>query len=78
MLITDLNMPNMDGIELIRQVRALPQYKYMPIVMLTTESQDAKKQAAARRAPVAGSSNRSAANNSSWWPRNSSPDRPFP
>jgi two-component system chemotaxis response regulator CheY len=45
MLITDLNMPNMDGIELIRQVRALPACKYMPIVMLTTESQDAKKQA---------------------------------
>jgi two-component system, chemotaxis family, chemotaxis protein CheY len=45
MLITDLNMPNMDGIELIRQVRALPQYKYVPIVMLTTESQDEKKQA---------------------------------
>ena len=45
MLITDLNMPNMDGIELIRQVRALPQYKYIPIIMLTTESQDAKKQA---------------------------------
>lgn len=45
MLITDLNMPNMDGIELIRQVRALPQYKYVPIVMLTTESQDDKKQA---------------------------------
>lgn len=44
MLITDLNMPNMDGIELIRQVRALPQCKYIPIVMLTTESQDAKKQ----------------------------------
>jgi len=45
MLITDLNMPNMDGIELIRQVRALPNCKYMPIVMLTTESHDAKKQA---------------------------------
>lgn len=45
MVITDLNMPNMDGIELIRQVRALPQYKYVPIVMLTTESQDEKKQA---------------------------------
>jgi two-component system chemotaxis response regulator CheY len=45
MLITDLNMPNMDGIELIRQVRALPSCKYMPIIMLTTESQDAKKQA---------------------------------
>jgi len=45
MLITDLNMPRMDGIDLIRQVRALPQCKYIPIIMLTTESQDAKKQA---------------------------------
>jgi two-component system chemotaxis response regulator CheY len=45
MLLTDLNMPNMDGIELIRQVRALPECKYIPIVMLTTESQDEKKQA---------------------------------
>jgi two-component system, chemotaxis family, chemotaxis protein CheY len=45
MLITDLNMPNMDGIELIRHVRTLPQFKYIPIVMLTTESQDVKKQA---------------------------------
>lgn len=45
LLITDLNMPNMDGIEFIRQVRALPQFKYVPILMLTTESQDAKKQA---------------------------------
>ncbi len=44
MLITDLNMPNMDGLELIRQVRALPPFKYLPILMLTTESQDAKKQ----------------------------------
>jgi two-component system chemotaxis response regulator CheY len=45
MMITDLNMPNMDGIELIKQVRAKPQYKFIPIVMLTTESQDDKKQA---------------------------------
>ena len=44
MLITDLNMPNMDGIELIRQSRTNPQYKFMPIIMLTTESQDSKKQ----------------------------------
>ncbi len=43
MLITDLNMPNMDGIELIRQVRAKPDFKFMPIIMLTTESQDGKK-----------------------------------
>lgn len=45
MLITDLNMPNMDGIELIRQVRALPQYRFLPIIMLTTESDDQKKMA---------------------------------
>ncbi len=45
LLITDLNMPNMDGLELIRQVAQLPAFKYLPIIMLTTESQDAKKQA---------------------------------
>ena len=44
MVITDLNMPNMDGIELIRQLRALPGSKFIPIIMLTTESQDSKKQ----------------------------------
>ena len=45
MMITDLNMPLMDGIELIKSVRAMPEYKFIPIVMLTTESQDDKKQA---------------------------------
>lgn len=45
-VITDLNMPQVDGISLIRQIRAQPQYKYVPIVMLTTESQEEKKQAA--------------------------------
>ena len=44
MVVTDLNMPNMDGIELIRQLRGNPSFKFTPIVMLTTESQDAKKQ----------------------------------
>ena len=44
MLLTDLNMPNMDGIELIRQTRTNPQYKFIPIVMLTTESQPEMKQ----------------------------------
>ncbi len=44
MLITDLNMPNMDGIELIRQTRAKSEYKFIPIVMLTTESQAEMKQ----------------------------------
>ena len=44
MLISDVNMPNMNGIELVRQVRANPAYKFIPIIMLTTESQDSKKQ----------------------------------
>ena len=43
MIITDLNMPNLNGIELIRQVRALPGFKFVPIILLTTESEDAKK-----------------------------------
>jgi two-component system chemotaxis response regulator CheY len=44
MMIVDLNMPKIDGIELIRQVRAQPAYKFIPIIMLTTESQAAKKE----------------------------------
>jgi two-component system, chemotaxis family, chemotaxis protein CheY len=45
MLVTDLNMPGLDGIELIRAVRQLPPCRFMPIIMLTTESQVEKKQA---------------------------------
>jgi len=44
MVITDLNMPRMDGIELIRRLRALPSFKFTPLVLLTTESQPEKKQ----------------------------------
>ena len=44
LVITDLNMPNLDGIGLIRSVRAIPACKGIPILMLTTESQDARKQ----------------------------------
>ena len=43
MIVTDLNMPNLNGIELIKQVRALPGFKFVPIVLLTTESEDSKK-----------------------------------
>ncbi len=46
MVVTDLNMPAMDGIGLIQRLRAHPTYKYVPIVVLTTESEPAKKQAA--------------------------------
>lgn len=44
MLITDLNMPNLDGIGLIKAARALPACKFMPIIMLTTESQESRKE----------------------------------
>ena len=43
LLITDLNMPGMNGIELIQKVRTLPAYKFMPILFLTTESQQSRK-----------------------------------
>ena len=43
LLITDLNMPGMNGIELIREVRKLPNYKFVPILFLTTESQQSRK-----------------------------------
>lgn len=43
-IITDINMPRMDGIELVRRLRVLPQFKATPILMLTTESDPAKKQ----------------------------------
>ncbi|MBS1229170.1 MAG: two-component system sensor histidine kinase/response regulator [Proteobacteria bacterium] len=46
LLITDLNMPGMNGIELIRTVRQLPAYKYVPILFLTTESHQSKRQEA--------------------------------
>lgn len=44
MLVTDLNMPNMDGIELVKTIRAQQRHKFIPILLLTTESQEAKKQ----------------------------------
>ena len=43
MLLTDLNMPNLDGIGLIKGVRSSGLNKFIPIVMLTTESRDGKK-----------------------------------
>ncbi|MAF30662.1 MAG: response regulator [Pseudomonadota bacterium] len=43
LIITDLNMPNMNGIEMIKGIRQQPQHKFTPILMLTTESDDSKK-----------------------------------
>jgi two-component system chemotaxis response regulator CheY len=44
LVITDLNMPQMDGITFIRRLRDMEEYRFVPIVMLTTEAQEAKKQ----------------------------------
>jgi two-component system chemotaxis response regulator CheY len=46
LVITDFHMPNMDGISLIKAIRAREQYQYVPILLLTTESQTAKKEEA--------------------------------
>ncbi len=42
-IITDVNMPNMNGVQLITELRALQAYKYIPILLLTTESSANKK-----------------------------------
>ena len=44
LIVSDVNMPNLDGIGLVKEVKQHPQYKFTPIMMLTTESGDAKKQ----------------------------------
>jgi two-component system, chemotaxis family, chemotaxis protein CheY len=43
LVLSDVNMPVMDGIALIKQLRTLPNYKFTPILMLTTESAADKK-----------------------------------
>lgn len=43
-VVTDVNMPSKDGISLIRELRGLPNYKFIPMLMLTTESGMDKKQ----------------------------------
>ena len=43
LVITDLNMPNMDGISLIKAIRGMAAHKFTPVLMLTTESADDKK-----------------------------------
>jgi two-component system, chemotaxis family, chemotaxis protein CheY len=43
LILTDLNMPNLDGLGFIRAVRCDPTHRFTPIVFLTTESQDSKK-----------------------------------
>lgn len=43
-VVTDVNMPNMDGLTMIRALRQLPDYRFTPLLMLTTESGTDKKQ----------------------------------
>ena len=43
LVITDVNMPNMDGITLVNELRGLPQYSKVPILVLTTERSDDMK-----------------------------------
>jgi len=44
LVLADVNMPNMDGLSLVRALRGLESYKYTPLLMLTTESTPEKKQ----------------------------------
>lgn len=53
LIISDVNMPNMDGISFVRELKTRAAYKFTPVMMLTTESQQEKKaqgQAAGARA----------------------------
>jgi two-component system, chemotaxis family, chemotaxis protein CheY len=43
LILTDINMPNMSGLELIKHVRALPGFRFVPILTLTTETESAKR-----------------------------------
>jgi two-component system chemotaxis response regulator CheY len=45
LIVSDVNMPNMDGITLVQEVKKLPAYRFTPVIMLTTESGDDKKMA---------------------------------
>ncbi|WP_085315393.1 response regulator [Derxia lacustris] len=45
LIVSDVNMPNMDGIAFLTQVKQHPRHKYVPVIMLTTENQNAKIQA---------------------------------
>jgi two-component system chemotaxis response regulator CheY len=44
LIISDVNMPNMDGISFVRELKTRPAYKFTPVLMLTTESQEDKKE----------------------------------
>ncbi|MBL8460646.1 response regulator [Zoogloea sp.] len=43
LIISDVNMPNMDGISFVKALKQIPAYKFTPVIMLTTEAGDDKK-----------------------------------
>ncbi|HEY5958969.1 MAG TPA: response regulator [Polyangiaceae bacterium] len=45
LIISDVNMPHLDGIGLLKAVKLIPEYKFIPFIMLTTESQHEQRQA---------------------------------
>lgn len=46
MIVSDVNMPNMDGITFVKQIKQHPKHKFIPVIMLTTEDEEAKMQQA--------------------------------
>lgn len=42
LIVSDVNMPNMDGITFVKEVKKLPNYKFTPVCMLTTEAEQSK------------------------------------
>ena len=53
LIVSDVNMPNMDGITFVKQLKTLPEYKFTPVIMLTTEAGDNMKQAGQAAGPKA-------------------------
>lgn len=44
LIVSDVNMPNMDGITFVKTLKAKPEYRFTPVLMLTTESEESKKE----------------------------------
>ncbi len=44
LIISDVNMPNMDGITMVQEIKKFPEHRFTPVIMLTTESQESMKQ----------------------------------
>lgn len=59
LVISDVNMPNMDGISFIREMKQRPAYKFVPVIMLTTEGAEDKKKPVRKPVPRPGWSSRS-------------------